>query len=229
MWSVKVFTLYPEFFPGILDIGLYKKAREKKIWSLDIVNIRDYAFDKHGSVDDKPFGGGSGMVMRADVIDACLEKNLASKNDEVIYLSAKGERFNQKIARELIQHKWINIFCGHFEGIDQRIIESRNIREISVGDYVLSGGETAAFALLDATIRLLPGVIGNETSLLEESFENNLLEYPHYTKPQVWNGKKVPEVLLSGNHSKIKDWRLKQSEDITRRQRKDLWEKYHKQ
>jgi tRNA (guanine37-N1)-methyltransferase len=228
MWSAKIFTLYPEFFPGILDIGLYKKARENKIWSLDVVNIRDYALDKHGSVDDTPFGGGSGMVMRADVIDNCLEKNIKNSNNELIYLSPRGELLNQNIAKQLSQTNGVDLICGHFEGVDQRIIEERKIREISVGDFILSGGESAAFVFLDSIIRLLPGVIGNSTSLNEESFENNLLEYPQYTKPQEWKGRAVPEVLLSGNHAKIKDWRLSQSEDITRRQRQDLWEKYHK-
>jgi tRNA (guanine37-N1)-methyltransferase len=228
MWSAKIFTLYPEFFPGILDIGLYKKARENKIWSLDVINIRDYALDKHGSVDDTPFGGGSGMVMRADVIDNCLEKNIKNSNNELIYLSPRGKLLNQSTAKQLAQAKGVNLICGHFEGIDQRIIEERKIREISVGDFILSGGESAAFVFLDSIIRLLPGVIGNSASLNEESFENNLLEYPQYTKPQEWKGRTVPEVLLSGNHAKIKDWRLSQSEDITRRQRQDLWEKYHK-
>ena len=228
MWSVKIFTLYPEFFPGILDVGLYKKARENKIWSLDVVNIRDYALDKHGSVDDTPFGGGSGMVMRADVIDNCLEKNIKHSNNELIYLSPRGELLNQNIAKQLSQTKGVDLICGHFEGIDQRIIEERQIREISVGDFILSGGESAAFVFLDSIIRLLPGVIGNSASLNEESFENNLLEYPQYTKPQEWKGRAVPEVLLSGNHAKIKDWRLSQSEDITRLQRQDLWKKYHK-
>jgi tRNA (guanine37-N1)-methyltransferase len=228
MWSAKIFTLYPEFFPGILDIGLYKKARENKIWSLDVVNIRDYALDKHGSVDDTPFGGGSGMVMRADVIDNCLEKNIKNSNNELIYLSPRGELLNQNIAKQLSQTNGVDLICGHFEGVDQRIIEERKIKEISVGDFILSGGESAAFVFLDSIIRLLPGVIGNSASLNEESFENNLLEYPQYTKPQEWKGRAVPEVLLSGNHAKIKDWRLSQSEDITRRQRQDLWEKYHK-
>lgn len=228
MWSAKIFTLYPEFFPGILDIGLYKKARENKIWSLDIINIRDYALDKHGSVDDTPFGGGSGMVMRADVIDNCLDKNIKNSNNELIYLSPRGELLTQKIAKQLSQKNGVDLICGHFEGIDQRVIEERKIREISIGDFILSGGETAAFVFLDSIIRLLPGVLGNSSSLNEESFENNLLEYPQYTKPQEWKGRAVPEVLLSGNHAKIKDWRLVQSEDITRRQRQDLWEKYHK-
>ena len=228
MWSAKIFTLYPEFFPGILDIGLYKKARENKIWSLDVVNIRDYALDKHGSVDDPPFGGGSGMIMRADVIDNCLERNIKNSNNELIYLSPRGKLLTQSIAKQLSQTKGVDLICGHFEGIDQRIIEERKIREISIGDFILSGGESAAFVFLDSIIRLLPGVIGNSASLNEESFENNLLEYPQYTKPKEWKGRSVPEVLLSGNHAKIKDWRLSQSEDITRRQRQDLWEKYHK-
>ena len=228
MWSAKIFTLYPEFFPGILDIGLYKRARENKIWSLDVVNIRDYALDKHGSVDDTPFGGGSGMVMRADVIDSCLDKNIKNSKNELIYLSPRGELLTQKVAKQLSQKNGVDLICGHFEGIDQRVIEERKIREISIGDFILSGGETAAFVFLDSIIRLLPGVLGNSSSLNEESFENNLLEYPQYTKPQEWKGRTVPEVLLSGNHAKIKDWRLVQSEDITRRQRQDLWEKYHK-
>jgi len=225
MWTARVFTLYPELFPGPLDSGLYKKALEKKLWSLEIVNIRDFAMDKNKTVDDTPFGGGSGMLMRADVIANSLDKKISNKNDPIIYLSPKGKIFDQSYARSM-SNKNINIICGHFEGVDQRLLDSRNIEEVSVGDFVLSGGEMAALVVIDTIVRLIPGVLGNKNSLTEESFESNLLEYPQYTKPQKWEEKDVPSVLLSGNHAKIKSWRLDQSEDITRRRRPDLWEKY---
>ena len=227
MWTARVFTLYPELFPGPLGIGLYKKAVEKKLWSLKIVNIRDYSLDKHKTVDDTPFGGGSGMLMRADVLANSLDKNITDKNEAIIYLTPKGKKFDQIYAKKVL-NKNINIICGHFEGVDQRLLETRNIEEVSVGDFVLSGGEIGALMLIDTIVRLIPGVLGNCNSLIDETFENNLLEYPQYTKPQKWEKKDVPEVLLSGDHAKIKDWRLDQSEDITRRRRPDLWEKYKK-
>jgi len=227
MWTARVFTLYPELFPGPLGSGLYKKALEKKLWSLEIVNIRDSAQDKHKTVDDTPFGGGSGMVIRADVIANSLDKNISNKNEPIIYLSPKGKKFDQTYAKK-IMNKNVNIICGHFEGIDQRLLETRNIEEVSIGDFVLSGGEIGAFVVIDAVVRLIPGVLGNSDSLTEETFERDLLEYPQYTKPQKWEEKEVPNVLLGGDHAKIKDWRLAQSEDITRRRRPDLWEKYKK-
>ena len=227
MWKVRLFTLYPEMFPGPLASGLYKKALEKKIWSLEVVNIRDYATDKHKTVDDTPFGGGSGMVMRADVLANSLDKNIFNNEEPVIYLSPKGKRFDQTYAKKILG-KDINIICGHFEGVDQRILETRNIEEVSIGDLVLSGGEIGAFVIIDTVVRLLPGVLGNPHSLSEETFEKNLLEYPQYTKPKKWEEKEIPSVLLTGDHEKIKDWRLMQSEDITRRRRPDLWTKYKK-
>ena len=227
MLEVKVFTLYPDLFPGPLDIGIYKKAKDKKIWNLKVINIRDYANDKHSSVDDTPFGGGNGMLLRPDVVASALDANV-QKNEIVIYLSPKGKKLDQKIAKELSSKKKLSFICGHFEGIDQRLLETRNIKEYSIGDYILSGGETASYVFLDSIIRLLPGVLGNEKSIKDESFENNLLEYPQYTKPKNWEGKSPPEVLLSGDHAKIKGWRLSQSEAITRRQRPDLWKKYKK-
>ena len=225
MWTARVFTLYPELFPGLLGVGLYKKALEKKLWSLEVINIRDYAMNKHKTVDDTPFGGGSGMVMRADVIANSLDKNIFDKKEPIIYLSPKGKKFDQIYAKK-IMNKNINIICGHFEGVDQRLLETRNIEEVSIGDFVLSGGEAASFLVIDAVLRLIPGVLGNPDSLAEESFERNLLEYPQYTKPQKWEEKDIPDVLLTGDHAKIKDWRLSQSEDITRRRRPDLWKKY---
>ena len=227
MWKARVFTLYPELFPGPLGSGLYKRALEKKLWSLEIVNIRDYAVDKHRTVDDTPFGGGSGMLMRADVIANSLDKNISNKNEPIIYLSPKGKKFNQIYAKKMLD-KNINIICGHFEGVDQRLLETRNIEEVSIGDFILSGGEVGAFVVIDTVVRLIPGVLGNLNSLAEETFEKNLLEYPQYTKPQKWEEKVAPDVLLTGDHAKIKDWRLSQSEDITRRRRVDLWEKYKK-
>ena len=227
MLNIRIFTLYPELFPGPLEKGLYGKALKNNIWKIKIVNIRDYTSDKHKTVDDTPFGGGSGMVLKPDVVAKSLDENI-DLNEKIFYLTPKGKPFNQKIAKQLSKEKSINFICGHFEGIDQRVLETRNIEELSIGDYILSGGEVAAIVILDSILRLVPGVIGNENSTKEESFENGLLEYPQYTKPQTWEKKSVPDVLLSGDHGKIKDWRLSQSEAITRDRRPDLWQKYKK-
>ena len=227
MWQAQVFTLYPEFFPGPLSKGLYGKALSKNLWNLNIINIRDAAEDKHKTVDDTPYGGGSGMLLKSDVLARSLDQNKI-EGEKVIYLSPKGKKFDQNYARELSNEKSVSFICGHFEGVDERVLSTRNIEEISIGDYILSGGETAAFVVIDSILRLLPGVLGNENSRVDESFENGLLEYPQYTKPQIWEEKAVPEVLLSGDHSKIKDWRLSQSEAITRVRRPDLWQKYKK-
>ena len=225
MLEVQIFTLYPDLYPGLLDVGIYKKAKEKQKWSLKIIDIRDYAFDDNRTVDDTPIGGGSGMLLKPDVVASALDKNINAK-EKIIYLSPKGKRLDQQEVKSLSKLKKINILCGHFEGIDQRLLESRNIEEYSIGDFILSGGESASFVFVDALVRLLPGVLGNANSAKDESFENNLLEYPQYTKPRDWEGKKVPEVLFSGDHAKIKGWRLAQSEAITQRQRPDLWKKY---
>jgi tRNA (guanine37-N1)-methyltransferase len=227
MFQAQIFTLYPEIFPGPLAKGLYGKALINKLWNLSVINIRDAATDKHKTVDDTPYGGGSGMLLKADVLASSLDQKV-KKGERVFYLSPKGKKFDQKLAQELSKEKSISLICGHFEGVDERVLTTRNIEEISIGDYVLSGGETAALVVLDSILRLLPGVLGNDNSSLNETFENGLLEYPQYTKPQIWEEKSVPEVLLSGDHNKIKDWRLSQSEAITRVRRPDLWQKYKK-
>ena len=227
MWQAQVFTLYPEIFPGPLSKGLYGKALSNKIWDLKVVNIRDAAEDKHKTVDDTPFGGGAGMLLKADVLARSIDQN-KKVGERIFYLTPKGKKFDQKFAQELSQENSINLICGHFEGIDERILSTRNIEEISIGDFILSGGEIATFVVLDSILRLLPGVLGNDQSKNDESFTNGLLEYPQYTKPKIWEEKSVPEVLLSGDHNKIKDWRLSQSEAITRLRRKDLWKKYKK-
>jgi tRNA (guanine37-N1)-methyltransferase len=227
MWQAQVFTLYPEVFPGPLSKGLYGKALSKELWNLKVVNIRDAAEDKHKTVDDTPYGGGSGMLLKADTLAKSLDQN-KKEGDRIIYLSPKGKKFDQLYAQELSKEKSVSFICGHFEGVDERVLSTRNIEEVSIGDYVLSGGETAAFVVIDSILRLLPGVLGNENSKMDESFENGLLEYPQYTKPQIWEEKAVPEVLLSVDQNKIKDWRLSQSEAITRDRRPDLWQKYKK-
>ena len=227
MFQAQVFTLYPEFFPGPLAKGLYGKALSNKLWNLNVVNIRDAATDKHKTVDDTPYGGGTGMLLKPDILAKSIDQRV-KKDERIFYLSPRGKKFDQKFARDLSKEKSISLICGHFEGVDERVLDTRNIEEISIGDYVLSGGETAALVVLDSILRLLPGVLGNEKSAIDETFENGLLEYPQYTKPQIWEEKSVPEVLLSGDHAKIKDWRLSQSEAITRDRRPDLWQKYNK-
>ena len=227
MWQAQVFTLYPDVFPGPLSKGLYGKALSKNLWSLKVVNIRDSAKDKHKTVDDTPYGGGYGMLLKADILAKSLDQN-KTEGERVLYLSPKGKRFDQNYAKELASEKSLSLICGHFEGVDERVLSTRNIEEVSIGDYVLSGGESAAYVVIDSILRLLPGVLGNDNSKVDETFENGLLEYPQYTKPQIWEKKAVPKVLLSGDHSKIKDWRLSQSEAITRDRRPDLWQKYKK-
>ena len=224
-WQAKVLTLFPEMFPGPLGVSLAGRALEDRLWQLSTLNIRDFAYDKHRSVDDTPAGGGAGMVMRADVAAAAIDAAVSNApNLARIYLSPRGAPLTQERVRNLARDEGAILFCGRFEGLDQRVIEARQLEEISIGDYVLSGGEIAAMVLIDACVRLLPGVIGAEASLSEESFENNLLEYPHYTKPRLWEGREIPDVLLSGNHARIARWRREHAQALTRQRRPDLFE-----
>ncbi|MBR1374268.1 tRNA (guanosine(37)-N1)-methyltransferase TrmD [bacterium] len=224
MLKVKVLTIFPEIFPGFLGYSLTGKALEEQKWQLQVVNIRDYALDKHKSVDDTPCGGGAGMIMRPDVLSRAIEAN--HHKGRMIYMSPKGIPLTQEKVHELAKEEELTIICARFEGIDERIIKAYDIEEISIGDYILTGGEQAAQIMLDAVVRLLPGVLGNEESLADESFENYLLEYPQYTRPIEWNGQQVPEILLSGHHQKIAEWRKQQAEIATKTRRPDLFKKY---
>lgn len=224
MLNVKVLTIFPEMFPGFLGYSLTGKALEEQKWQLQAVNIRDYALDKHKSVDDTPCGGGAGMIMRPDVLSRAIEAN--HQKGRIIYMSPKGTPLTQKKAHELAKEENLTVICARFEGIDERIIEAYDIEEISIGDYILTGGEQAAQIMLDTVVRLLPGVLGNEESLADESFENYLLEYPQYTRPIEWQGRQVPEILLSGHHQKIAEWRKQQAEIATKAKRPDLYKIY---
>lgn len=220
-------TLFPEMFPGPLGHSLAGKALEDGVWRLETADIRAHATDRHGTVDDAPFGGGPGMVMRADVIDAAIAAD-ALNGAPLIYLTPRGAPLTQSRVAALADGPGLTVICGRYEGIDQRVLEARDVEEISLGDFVLSGGEPAAVALIDACVRLLPGVMGEATSLDEESFNRGLLEYPHYTRPADWCGRTVPEVLLSGHHERIDAWRLAQAETVTRDRRPDLWDRYRR-
>ncbi len=223
-WTAAVLTLFPEMFPGPLGQSLAGKALGDGIWRLETVDIRDFARDKHRSVDDAPFGGGPGMVMRPDVVDAAIAAT--ERPGPLIYLSPRGRPLDQARVEELAAGPGLRLLCGRFEGVDERVVEARAMEEICLGDFVLSGGEPAAIALIDACVRLLPGVVGAAETLAEESFARGLLEYPHYTRPQSWQGRAVPEVLLSGHHEEIRRWREAQAAEATRRRRPDLWERY---
>lgn len=223
-WRATVLTIFPEMFPGPLGTSLAGRALSEGLWSCEAIDIRASATDKHRSVDDTPAGGGPGMVMRADVMARAIDQSISVNDPRPrILLSARGRPLTQERVRQLSNGAGALVVCGRFEGVDQRVIEGRSLEEISVGDYVLSGGEIAAFVLIDACVRLLPGVMGKEASGLEESFENGLLEYPQYTKPQDFEGRQVPDVLISGNHAKIAAWRREQAEKTTQERRPDLW------
>ena len=227
MWNATVLSLFPEMFPGTLGSSLAGKALKNGLWNLNKINIRDFANNKNGKVDDVPFGGGHGMVINPEVLDKAL-KSVSAYEGPRIYLSPRGKKFDQAIARNLSKETGAVFICGRYEGVDERFLIHNDVTEVSVGDFILSGGEIGAQLIIDATVRLLPNVIGNSLGLVEESFENNLLEYPLYTYPRVWNNIEVPEVLLSGDHQKIKMWKIKMSENLTKSKRPDLWSKYIK-
>jgi tRNA (guanine37-N1)-methyltransferase len=227
--SVKIVTLFPEMFPGHLGMSLSGKALEKGIWTLETINPRYFATDLHKTVDDSPFGGGAGMVMKPDILGKALQAHLPL--GRFIYMTPRGRPLTQKLAQELAGAPLLTLLCGRYEGVDERLLEAYGAEEVSIGDYVLSGGEQAAMILLDAVVRLLPEVVGNAETHDEESFHNGLLEYPHYTRPAEWAGpdgiiRKVPDILTSGHHAKVNEWRLQQSERVTRERRPDLWDAY---
>lgn len=225
-WRAHVLTLFPEMFPGPLSLSLAGRALERGIWSCETTDLRDFGLGRHRAVDDTPFGGGAGMVMRADVVDAALETIPADDGRPVLYPTPRGRRLGQDDIRRYRDAGGVVALCGRFEGVDERVLDARGIEEVCLGDFVLSGGEIAAIALLDACVRLLPGVMGSDESGIEESFSDGLLEYPHYTRPAVWQGREVPDILLSGNHAAIAAWRREQSEAATRARRPDLWAAY---
>lgn len=223
-WTARVLTLFPAMFPGPLAHSLAGKALEEGIWRIEAVDIRGFARDKHRTVDDAPFGGGPGMVMRPDVVDAAIEATPGP--GPLLYLSPRGRPLDQARIESLAREPGVRLLCGRFEGIDERVLEARAVEEVSIGDFVLSGGEPAALVLIDAVVRLLPGVVGDAAALAEESFTRGLLEYPHYTRPQNWQGRAVPEVLLSGHHEEVRRWRQAQAEAATRQRRPELWQRY---
>ena len=225
--NINILTIFPDIF-NVLNSGVVSRAIKQKLITINLSDIRKNAINKHNQVDSKPYGGGEGMVMMAEPLIKTIKNINTSKRGHIVYMSPQGTKLNQDKVISLSKLENLTIICGRYEGIDQRVIDSRGIEEISIGDYILSGGETAAYVILDSILRLVPGVLGNENSYKDESFENGLLEYPQYTKPRIWEKTPVPEVLLSGDHSKIKDWRLSQSEAITRHRRPDLWQKYKK-
>jgi tRNA (guanine37-N1)-methyltransferase len=223
-WQAAVLTIFPEMLPGPLAYSLAGRALQAGLWQLETVDIRDFALDRHRSVDDTPFGGGPGMIMRPDVLDAAIAG--AGGVGPLILLSPRGRRIDQQRVAELAAGPGVRLICGRFEGVDERVVEARAIEELSLGDFVLSGGEPAAIALIDACVRLLPGVVGDAKALAEESFAEGLLEYPHYTRPQLWQGRPVPEALVSGDHDRIRLWRRAAAERLTRERRGDLWQRY---
>jgi tRNA (guanine37-N1)-methyltransferase len=220
-WRASILTLFPAMFPGPLGLSLAGRALERGIWSLDVQNIRDFATDRHRTVDDTPFGGGAGMVLRPDVVDAAV--GAVADGRPLIFLTPRGRRLVQSDIRRFAAAPGLILLCGRYEGVDQRVIEARGADELSIGDYVLSGGELAAQVVLDAAVRLLPGVMGAADSANEESFSTDLLEYPHYTRPAEWQGRRVPDVLLSGHHEAVSAWRQAEAERVTRERRPDLW------
>lgn len=230
VWEAQIITLFPQAFPGVLGESLTGKALRERLWQLNTINLRDFGLTKHKNVDDTPAGGGAGMVLRPDVVGAAIEaaRAQAPTGRPIYYLSPRGTPFTQNTAKTWASGNGVILLCGRFEGVDQRVLDHYNIQEISLGDFVLTGGEIAAQAMLDATVRLLPGVLGNQASTEEESHSNGLLEHPQYTRPATWNGHNIPEVLQSGHHENIETWRKEQSHILTQNRRPDLWAKYTK-